>query len=197
MDYPSYYTDPYFTQSQDLLFPFYSDILKGDIPDYYAPIGEWGGKEFEDFMGYMEKGITKGVTEDLARRKVRGARGGDIIAKAVGDIRSKYSYEDMLRGLKGRESLLGVGTSGMEGVRSSALAYGSDKSRYDLDVAKLEEQDNLAKDKMWTDILSSVIGGGVSMAAMSYMPLGSAKGGKGLFQSTYDIFKKKETNYGR
>lgn len=185
---PEFYEDPMFKGSQEKLFPFYSGILEGDVPDYYKPIGESGGKEFEDILGLTQRDVTRGVTEDFARRKVRGARGGDIIGRIMGDITKKMRWEDYSRAIKGRESLLGVGTKGLEGVRGAGLQIGGQKNQFNVWQAEMEAQKKAEENKMWANIIESVIGGGVTTLLSAYggggtpasninTQRGSAKGG--------------------
>ena len=178
---PDYYTDPYFTEAQKTLTPFYSSILKGQPDPYFAPIGEIGGEEFEDILGLTQRDVTRGVTEDIARRKVRGARGTDIIARIMGDVTKRLRFEDYSRGLKGRETLLGVGTRGLEGVREAGQRYSSDVSTFGLQKTQLESNierqerlDKVAENKIWTDLLSSVIGTSGTVAGLTYNPAGTA-----------------------
>lgn len=205
IDVPDFYTDPKFEESQEFLFPYGKDILQGRPDPYFAPIGEIGGETFEDYMASIRGDVTRGVTEDLARRKVRGMRGGDIISKAMGKITPALKWEEMLRGLKGREFLFTQGRGITEGVRSAGLEFGRQKSAFGLQKAGLEfniekqaradeAAEKAAKDKMWTDIISSVIGG-VGTAAKAYAnpagtatKLGSAAVSKGPFQGAYDLF---------
>lgn len=183
-DIPEFYTDPYFSTSQATLLPFYSDILKGDIPEFYRPLTEYGGRELEDILGLLKRDVSTSVYEDLARRKVRGVRGADIISRAMGDISTKTRWSDYMRALEGRQFLLGLGTKGLEGVRSAGLEYGGQKNIFDLKTYEMEEAKKAEEAAMWSDILSSTMQGGASMFGLhmlgktlkSPVKLGSAGG---------------------
>ena len=156
---PEFYEDPYYGKTQDFLFPYGTNILKGDIPEYYKGIGESGGKEFEDMLGLTKRDVTRGVTEDFARRKVRGARGTDVIARAMGDIGKTLRWEDYSRALKGKEFLFTQGRGITEGVRSSALENQRQRNQYALGITGMTEAENRAKEAMASGTASSATSG--------------------------------------
>lgn len=176
---PDFYTDPYYKKSQEELFPLGAGILKGEIPEYYEEIGEFGGEAFEGMLDLLQRDVSKGVTEDLARRKVRGARGSDIVSKAMGDISTKLRWEDYRKSIEGKKFLFSGGKAITEGVRSAGLSFGGQKNQFNLqkaglefDIEKQEEASKQAEDAMWSDIFSSVIGAAGTVAGMGM--LGSA-----------------------
>lgn len=176
---PEFYTDPKFAETQEFLAPYGMDILRGDIPDYWAPIGRWGGKELEDILALTQRDVTRGVTEDIARRKVRGARGAGIISRAMGDITKKLRWEDYSRGLKGREFLFGQGRGITEGVRAAGLEFGGQRNIFALKQAELEQAEKARKSAMWSKILSSAIGAAGTVGGMMIGgPFGAAVGGR-------------------
>src|SRR4030043_271703 len=156
MELPSYYQDPYYKQSQEFLFPFYSSLLEGKPNEYYAPIGEYGGKALEDIIGLSTRDITKSASESLLRSGLsRSGIATDVISKAVGDVSTKLRWDDYNRALQGRLNLLGVGSTGMSGVRSAGLQSQGLQNQFNLSVAGLESEQEAS---MWGNILSSVIG---------------------------------------
>ena len=192
---PSYYSDPYYGKTQEELFPFYSNLLKGDIPDYYKGIGEWGGSELEKIIGMGERDITKSISEDFVRRKVSGGLGADVIAKSVGDLGTKLRWDDYIRAISGRKDLLNIGTSGLEGVRSAGITEGGMRNRFNLDIAGMEmeigkfdvtreDQQKAYEDAMWKEMIGDIIslGGNIGLRAYSGTQspsLGSASSGGG------------------
>ena len=184
---PGFFEDPNYRASQDFLAPYGRDILKGDIDPYYAPIGEHGGQELEDILGLLKRDVSRGVTEDMARRNVRSLRGTDVIARTMGDLSKKLRWDDYTRALKGRQYLFGQGRGITEGVRSAGLEYGRQKNVFNLKTYEMEQTEKAAKDKMWSDIISSSIGaigtiyggpiGGALSKNISSKVLGGAGGG--------------------
>lgn len=192
---PEFQLDPYYGKTQEMLFPFYSDILAGKPSEYFAPIGEYGGKEFEDVLGMTTRDITQRGLETGARLKMRGPRLGAGIARAVGDISKQLRYEDYSRAMEGRKGLLTTGLTGMEGVRGAGLNLTGMRSQFELgktglamNLAQAEEAKKKAKADRWAKIIESTIKGGAIMAAMalpgggataSTMARGGAGGGGG------------------
>src|SRR3990167_6667068 len=68
---PKWYEDPYYPKTQDDLYKFGSEGLMGTFPAYYAAMGEYGGPEFENYLGLVNRDITTAATNDAARRRVR------------------------------------------------------------------------------------------------------------------------------
>ena len=157
-DFPEFYEDPYFAQSQEFLFPYGTDILKGDIPEYYRPIGEWGGAEFEDILGLATRDITKAGLETGARLKKRGGRLLPSIAREVGEMSKKFRFEDYVRALKGREFLFAGGKGIAEGVRGAGLQMQEMKNVFGLKEYTAEETRRKEADALWREILTSGIG---------------------------------------
>jgi len=162
---PPFSTDPYVGKTQDQLFPFFSQIMAGNIPDYYKGIGEYGGPELEGLVNMTNRDVTNAVTEDLARRNVTGGLGTDVIARATADKGTQLRWNDFLRAMSGRQWLGSWGTTGMENVRSGALTnqgqinqYNLGKAGLDLNVANMENTQQAQENAMWSNILSSGVG---------------------------------------
>lgn len=170
---PDFKLDPLFQQSQKTLFPFGTDILKGNIPDYFKTIGEVGGQEFEDVVGQVNRDVARSVTETAARRNVSGARSASAIAKATADVGKQLRFEDLTRARSGRESLLNTGLNTVRGVGESSLGLSRLENQFnlsatgiDLDVAKTQDTNEFRRqqieaqeDAQLSAILSSIIGG--------------------------------------
>lgn len=122
---PEYYEDPDYRETQDFLKTFGMDILKGDIPEYYAPIGETGGESFEKMLGLTTRDITQSATEALAKGgRARGGQLAATIAPAVADTSIKARFQDYLRSLEGKGFLLQTGTGITERVRAAGQTEG-------------------------------------------------------------------------
>lgn len=135
---PDFYEDPYYSKSQESLYPLGRDILAGDIPDYYKPIGEIGGEIFEDVLGLGIKDITTAGIESAARLNKRGGNVAPAIAGKVGEFTKKARFDDMMRALQGRQFLLGAGADIMGGVRSGALTEQQQRNTYNISKGNLE-----------------------------------------------------------
>jgi len=162
---PTFYEDQDYKNVQANLFPFGTDILKGDIPDYYKPIGEYGGKEFEDMLGLTTRDITQAGLESGARMGMRGPRVSAGISRSVGDATKQLRYEDYARAIEGRKGLLDTGIGVMEGVGNRGLEYGSQKNQFNLNatniamkLAEAEEAKKKATADRWAKIIESGVG---------------------------------------
>ncbi len=165
-----YYLDPYYGSSQETLSGFGTNLLQGTPNDYYKPIGEIGGQMFEDVLAKGKRDISRSVTEDFARRNVRGARASNVIAKQVGDFSIDARFADMTRALEGRGFLMEQGVGALGGVRSAALTQGGQRNTFNLNQQRIDlEREKFAysqdadKAGMWSDILGSAIGAGADI----------------------------------
>jgi len=164
---PSFYTDPSYKTSQAKLLNIGSNMLKGDLLDYYKPIGEMGGKDFEAMLNLVKADAQTSAESNVAKRNLRGGLASNIVTKSVVGASTGLRWQDYMRALTGRENLLRLGVSTTEGVRSAGLSYGNAKSQYDLTaaletqkMAQLEESEKEArKAALWNTIIGSAIGG--------------------------------------
>jgi len=120
----------------------------------------------EDVLAKGKRDISRTVTEDFARRNIRGPRASNVIAGRVADYSKDLRFSDMLRALEGRQFLLGQGTDALSGVRSGALSQTGLRSQFDLNKAELElkaaglgMERSAAKGSLWSNILSNAIPG--------------------------------------
>lgn len=180
---PDFYEDPYYKKTQDALFPLGEDITKGNIPPYYAPIGEIGGETFEKMLGLGTRDLSKAVTELAARRGTRGGAVDSTLSRGIGDLGTKMRFQDLLRGVEGRKFLLGAGTSILSDVRTGALNFSKLKNMFELDKAgveikaqRLASEESQKKGGMWSDILESGIGA-ISNIFTPGMTTGGSAGG--------------------
>jgi hypothetical protein len=178
-----FYEDPYYQKSQDILFPFGSDLLKGgeSIPEYFRGIGEAGGPEFEAMLAKTTKDITTKVNEDLARRKVKGPLGAGLIAKQVSDTTAPLRYSDFLRSLEGKQTLMNTGLNTVSDVRNSALNWTQMKNNFNMGVAQTNYQADLYNKQLAAVRAAApytAIGTGINTAVSMYgiSQLGSGMG---------------------
>ena len=135
---PEYYEDPDYRKSQDFLSEYGQNIMEGDIPDYYSPIGESGGAEFENYLGLMRGDIQKSALESSAALGRGGGRATDIAAERVGELSTKARFADYERMLQGRQYLFGQGRGITEGVRGAGQAEGANRNTFALNRAEKE-----------------------------------------------------------
>ena len=168
---PSYWNDPYVNKTQDLLYGTGTDLLAGKPSDYFAPIGEIGGKTFEDMLGLGVRDITQSAAEDAARRGSRG--GGSVVPRAVADYTKQMRFADLQRALEGRKFFMNTGNEMISGVRSAGLTEESNKNSFNLDTTRMAinqeqfaqqqaAQKKAARDAMYGKLLSSAIGIGLA-----------------------------------
>lgn len=138
---PEYYTSPEYVETQNVLKGVAYNTLAGEFPEYYKPIGEYGGEDFENILGSIRSDVTtdvsRSVQEDLTRRGVsRGGLGtaatSMAVAEAMGDIESNLRYSDYERALDARGDLFGIGVSTLADVRTSALSEQNAYNQYQL-----------------------------------------------------------------
>ena len=67
---PSFYTDPSYKTSQAKLLNIGSNMLKGDLLDYYKPIGEMGGKDFEAMLNLVKADAQTSAESNVAKRNL-------------------------------------------------------------------------------------------------------------------------------
>lgn len=157
-----FYTDEYYKPTQDKLMGLGMDILAGNIPDYYAPIGSFGGPEFEAVLARTIADTTRTAEESAVRRGVgRGGPTGSSVAKAIGDTSAAMRWADYTKAVEGRGKLLNFGADALSGVRQAGLNYQSQKNNYQVNEANFE----LKKLGLGADIMNSI------PAPSSYAPL--------------------------
>lgn len=191
IDLPEFFQDEYYPKTQADLYGLSSGLLKGEVPDYYKPIGDIGGPELEELLSLLTRDVTKATEESAIRRNA--GRGGSVdsaVSKNVGDIATKVRWEDFARALTGREMLLKLGIGTEEGVRTAGLTNQSQKNAFNLDVYDRQVDDrNLRfgisqaaadrQNSMTSDIISNLMSAGGTMAGMYFGgPAGAMAGQK-------------------
>ena len=174
---PDYWSDKYYEKTQSPLYETGFNLLQGKPSEYYAPIGEYGGQEFENVLGLLTKDVTRGVNEDLVRRGVgRGGIGTTAISKAVGDVSGQMRWSDYMRALQGRQNLLNTGMTGMTGVRSGALSEEQIRNQFSLGASGLEmqkaagvDQYNAQQGETWSNLIGSGIGAAANIYGMNML----------------------------
>ena len=130
---PDYTEDKYYESSQAPLQKTGLSLLEGKPNDYFKPIGEYGGQEFENVLGLLKRDVSTGVNEDLVRRGVgRGGIGATAQARAVGDISTKMRYSDYERAMAGRGQFLDLGSKMLSDVRGGATNEEQIRNRFSI-----------------------------------------------------------------
>ena len=134
---PQYTQDPFYKPTQTALTETGLGMLRGEVPEYFAPIGAIGGQTFENMMRGVTTDIQRTVTEDLARRGIRGGGGAEAIGTAISRVTPQLRFQEMLRGIEGRKGLLGLGAEITGGARTAALQAGAGRRAFELGTAEL------------------------------------------------------------
>lgn len=158
--------DAYYRKSQNILYPFGTNILEGKLPDFYSSLGKTGGTEFENMLALINRDTAKAVNENLVRRNIsRGGVGLSTIAKATADTGIKLRWTDFLRAQGEKQWLMGTGLETIGGVRSAALNQQGQTNQWtlsqkelDMKQAAIDAEEETNKNSLWQGILSSAIG---------------------------------------
>jgi len=189
---PAWYEDPYYQKTQDKLFGYGTDILEGNLPDFYSSLGRTGSPAFKEMLALVNRDTARAVNENLVRRNItRGGVGVSSIAKATADVGSKLRFEDFLRANREKAGLLTTGLNTVSGVRSAALDITGKRNQFNLGRTELElgragmmDEAEAAQNQMWSDILSSAIGAGAIIATGGFAtPVVAGAGGAGALGS--------------
>lgn len=175
VDIPAYYQSPEFMEYQEYMGGYGKDILAGDIPDYYAPIGEYGSPQFEDVLQMTQRDVGRSVMEAEALRGGRAGSTPAVMGRAIGDVSTKMRWQDYLNAITGRKFLMSTGTGMIGDVTGNYLREQQLRNQYNLSRAQLEmrqeagafkigESRRQAEDAMIADI----IGSGLGTAGMLY-----------------------------
>lgn len=188
LNLPEFQEPEYYKEMQEILSGFGKEALAGEVPEYFAPLGEVGGEEFEGYLGRVLGDVKTGVTEQAARLGQRGGAPAEVLARETGDISSKMRYQDFLRAMSGRGNILNLGLGTLSDVRGTDLSYANLENQFALNRAGLEMQQAQAADA-WSQqgagmVMGGLLGGaqlGTSMwgddqlaGAMSAGSMGSA-----------------------
>lgn len=169
IDLPDWFQDEYYPKTQEDLYGLGSGLLKGEVPEYYAPIGEMGGDLFEDVISMISRDTVNSVEESAVRRNAgRSGAVNSAIAKAVSDKTVPLRWNDYLRAIQGREGLLRTGIGLEEGVRGAGLVNQSQRNAFNWDIynAKVNERNTrygiaaneyANKNAMTSDIIESLL----------------------------------------
>lgn len=193
---PDWYEDPLYQKTQSRLEPFGSNLLEGKLPDFYSTLGKTSTPEFENILSLINRDTSLAINENLVRRNIsRGGVGQNLLATTMADVGTKLRWEDFLRGQDEKKWLMGTGLDTLSGVRSSALDITGQRNQFNISRTGLDLQaqqfnaqqaaaEKAAKNKMWSDIISSTIGaaailatGGAAAPLVAASKMGSAGGG--------------------
>lgn len=174
--------DPYVQKTQDFAYPYYTSLLEGKPNAYYGAIGESGGAEYQKMLNSLTRNASNAASESAVRRGM--GRSGLVpaaTAQATADMTSELGWNDYLRAMEGRKTLLSAGMQGLSDVGGKALQNQEMMNKYGYDVAetnylgKIKQQSD--ENKMWSEIISGVGGGIGTAVGMIYGgPWGAAAG---------------------
>jgi hypothetical protein len=143
---PEWTPDEYYKPTQDFMFDFGKNMLAGDVPDYFKPIGEIGGSEYDKFMAMVTRDTVNQVEGSAAARGVgRAGATTSAVAKSVGDISAQYGWADFLRAIQGRSDLLKLGTGIVSDVRSAGLTNQGQRNQFELGASDLDLKKQMAQ----------------------------------------------------
>lgn len=162
-DLPSYYTDPFYTSSQEYLDKFGTDMMGGNIPDYYKAIGESGSPEFENILRMAVRNTQRAGTEDAARRGVRGGAATSAISKSVADLTGGLRYQDYMNAISGKKFLLGTGVGVKEGVRNAAAGTMGARNTFNQNQYQYQYADYANDQQALSDLIGGVVGMGTNI----------------------------------
>lgn len=133
-----YQQDQNYLIAQNYLQDYGINLLEGRPNDYYSPIGEIGGSQFENYLQAMKGDVMTSALESSAAAGRAGGRAVDVAAQTTGKLSSEARYADYLRALEGRKFLMGQGRGITEGVRNTGQKEGQLTNAYNLDRAGLD-----------------------------------------------------------
>ena len=143
---PTFEEDPDYRETQDLLKKLGIDILGGDIPDYYSGIGETGSPEFENLLSLMKGDVQSSVESAAAATGRTGGVVASQTAEKVGKLSTEARFEDYVRALQGKESLLNKGVGITESVRGAGQTQQAQENQFSLSAAGLDLEKRLGLD---------------------------------------------------
>lgn len=178
---PPFWEDPFYGMTQEELFGFGSEGLKGKFNDYYGLIGAIGGPEFEDFITNVRGDIGKSVSERVASSgTARSPVAAAAEAEAVGSVVPKLRYQNYLDAISGRKFLLGSSLDTLSGVRSGALSQEGLRNQYELSKAKIMADLISGKSSALSSIASEGTASGIgNIGSVLALLKGLSKGGSG------------------
>lgn len=165
---PTFEEDPDFRETQDFLKSLGIDILGGEIPEFFAPIGEAGGPELENLINLLSGDIQAAVESAGAATGRTGAV-PSIVGEKVGRLSTELRFEDFQRALKGKEFLFREGRGITEGVRAAGQTQQAQVNQFLLNAAGLDLTKRLGLDEQ--DLLS-----GEAFGKLAEVGLGAAAG---------------------
>lgn len=175
---PAYQYDPTATGSMQELLTRGKAILGGDIPSYYAPIGET--------MPAMAESATQRAINTIRQMASKmGALGSSVTLSKIGDIAKQIQESDYFRALTGRQWLGGwgtqmTGTAGTMGLTRETAKAGHEMTGYGTyetgkyraaDLERQVQADAATKQAAWMRTLAQLAG-----SALTLVPGGQGAG---------------------
>lgn len=142
---PEFEEDPDFRETQDFLKSLGIDILGGEIPEFFAPIGEAGGAEFENLLSLV-KGDIQTSAEAAGAATGRTGAIPSVVAERTGRAATELRFEDFQRALRGKEFLFREGRGITESVRGAGQTQQAQENQFLLEASGLDLQKRLGLD---------------------------------------------------
>ena len=188
--YPEFFEDPEFNESQERLSGLGENLLEGDVPDFFSDIGKQGGQSFEKFLNMTNADISKGILESAAATGRSGGAVQSMTAEAIGKNETTLRYQDYLNSVEGKKWLMNMGVDNTTGVRKAGFDREAGRNEFNVGGADynfnrdryLDKSDMMlgqAEGDAWGDVISSVTGG-ISGAAGAPTGMGWENMFKGL-----------------
>lgn len=159
-----------YTETQSYLKELGYDLLEGDIPDYYKPIGETGGPEFEAVVDRGITDISRSIWDDIAAKGIsRGGVGTTAIGQSVAPFVQNMRMQDWTRAMNSRAGFFDTGVGITENARTSALNMTNMQNTWNLNrfnslLGRGQADTNLQatqasnRSSMWGEMASSAMG---------------------------------------
>lgn len=189
--YPNYYQNPYLEKAMGTLYGYGTDVLEGQIPEFYQSLVTPRSQEFEDVVDLTQARTQRAVDESITRRGIsRSGLAPSIVGSAVAETVTPLAYQDYLNTQQNKSMLLGTGLESIGQVSSGALGETGTRNTFNTNVANMKNQYEMFEEKMKQNkklaeaqMLSDIIGSGLGLAGT----IGGAMlggGGMGVLSST-------------
>jgi len=176
-DLPPFYEDPLYQKEQDYLDLFGTNMLKGELPDFYSSLGKTNSPEFQDLLKMTNRDTINSVNENLVRRGIsRSGVGLSTVAKQVADTGTTLRWQDYLKASTEKGNLLNTGLNTLSGVRTAAQNQQAQKNQYaaakagmSIQIQQMENQQDAANEEALSSVIGSSISTLGSLAMMKYL----------------------------
>lgn len=170
---PEWWSDPYVGKSEEGLFNFGSDVLKGILPASYQNLLQFDSPQFESVLHNSNRDISAaGLNTAALQGNARSGAANAGITKAVADNTSNMRYSDYLNTVTNQKALLGMGLDAENAAGQIGLTNQGQRNNFNLGIYG----DQLNYDSRMTQLSQQGQGatgagiGGAFSAAMKSLP---------------------------